>query len=532
MPESAPQPDPGRAGTEPLRVEPDLAGFLEQARTQRVIPVTARLIADTETPVSLYHQLAQQRPGTFLFESVEQGITSRYSFVGVRAAATLTVVDGEAVWQGQVPVGLPAADGSGGNPLEVLGATIDALHTPHPEGFPPMTSGMVGYLGYDIVRLLEKLPDTTTDDLQLPEVGMMLVADLAIFDHRTGEVWLIANAINHDNSPERADRAYADAVARLEAMAARLAQPREPLTRISTGAEPLPMIRQRSSEEFHGMVREAIEEIRAGEIFQVVPSQRFEVETDVDAFEVYRRLRLLNPSPYMYLLRMDGFDIVGSSPESLVSVKRGRVRTYPIAGTRPRGATPAEDAALEADLLADEKERAEHVMLVDLGRNDLGRVCRPGTVSVEEFMKVGRYSHVMHLEAAVTGVLAEGQTALSATLACFPAGTLSGAPKVRAMEIIDRLEQTRRGTYGGVVGWFDFAGDSDVAIAIRTALLKDGRAYVQAGAGIVADSVPQTEDEEAQNKAAAALRAISAAAALTPFTGSGSVSGPGEAERR
>uniref|UniRef100_UPI0004026275 anthranilate synthase component I n=1 Tax=Granulicoccus phenolivorans TaxID=266854 RepID=UPI0004026275 len=520
---------PGPPG---LRIEPDLAGFLESARTQRVIPVAARLYADTETPVSLYHQLAEQRPGTFLFESVEQGITSRYSFVGVRAAATLTVADGQAVWRGQVPVGLPAADGSGGNPLEVLGATIEALRTPHPAGFPPMTSGMVGYLGYDIVRWLEKLPDTTVDDLHLPEIGMMLVADLAIFDHQTGEVWLIANAINQDNSPEHADRAYADAVARVRAMAARLAAPREALTRIDSGAAARPVIRQRSSAEFHQMVREAIEEIRAGEIFQVVPSQRFEIETEVDAFDVYRRLRLLNPSPYMYLLRMDGFEIVGSSPESLVAVKQGRVRTYPIAGTRPRGATPAEDAALEADLLADEKERAEHVMLVDLGRNDLGRVCRPGTVAVEEFMKVGRYSHVMHLEAAVTGVLAEGQTALSATLACFPAGTLSGAPKVRAMEIIDRLEQTRRGTYGGVVGWFDFAGDSDVAIAIRTALLKDGRAYVQAGAGIVADSVPQTEDEEAQNKAAAALRAISAAAGLTPFTGAGATPGAEGAERR
>ena len=262
----------------------------------------------------------------------------------------------------------------------------------------------------------------------------------------------------------------------------------------------------------------AVEEIKAGEAFQIVVSQRFEVDTTADALDVYRVLRLLNPSPYMYLLRMDGFDIVGSSPEALVTVKGDVAITHPIAGSKPRGATPAEDAALETELLADPKERAEHVMLVDLGRNDLGRVCQPGTVEVVEFMDVRRYSHIMHLESTVTGTIAEGRSALDVVLAAFPAGTLSGAPKVRAMEIIDELEVSRRGLYGGVVGYLDFAGDADAAIAIRTALIRDGVAYVQAGGGIVADSHPPTEDQESQNKAAAVVRAISVAQSFRPVT--------------
>lgn len=262
----------------------------------------------------------------------------------------------------------------------------------------------------------------------------------------------------------------------------------------------------------------AVEEIKAGEAFQIVVSQRFEVPCTADPLDVYRVLRRTNPSPYLYLLRLPGLAIVGSSPEALVTVDDGRAVTHPIAGSRPRGATPSEDAALEAELLADPKEKAEHLMLVDLGRNDLGRVCEPGTVEVIEFMKVRRYSHIMHLEAAVTGTLAPGRTAVDVTLSCFPAGTLSGAPKVRAMEIIDGLEVSRRGLYGGVVGYFDFAGNSDMAIAIRTALLKDGTAYIQAGAGIVADSVPAREDEESVNKAAAVVRAVQQAERMQRLT--------------
>ena len=500
-------------------VTPSAEEFRALAADRRVITVATRVFADADTPVSLYHRLAASRPGTFLFESVEHGKQSRWSFIGVRCAATLTSRDGQAVWDGHVPVGLPGADGSGGDPLDALRRSLELLVSGHPQpDLPPLTSGFVGYLGYDIVRRLEQLPQDTVDDLQVPELAMLLVSELAAVDHETGEVWLMANAINFDATDERVDETYADAVARVHRMVADLARPPEPLARVRTGPPAQVMARttrQRTSVDFQDSVRAAIAQIEAGEAFQIVVSQRFEIANAADAFEVYRQLRLVNPSPYLYLMRLDEFDIVGSSPEALVTVRSGEATTHPIAGTRPRGNTAAEDAALEAELLADEKERAEHLMLVDLGRNDLGQVCTPGTVEVIEFMQVRRYSHVMHLEAVITGQLAPGRTALDATLACFPAGTLSGAPKVRALEIIERLELTRRGTYGGVVGWFDFNGDSDVAIAIRTALIKDGTAYVQAGAGIVADSVPELEDAECRNKAAAVLRAILAAEALT-----------------
>ncbi|GAB3623228.1 anthranilate synthase component I [Mariniluteicoccus endophyticus] len=501
-----------------LAVTPSLEEFRELARDRRVVTVAARLVSDADNPVSLYQRLAQARPGTFLLESVEQGVRSRWSFVGVRTAATLTTIDGQAAWTGTVPVGLP----DGGDPLQVLRETLQLLACDRQEGLPPLASGFVGYLGYDVVRRLERLPRTTDDDLGIPELGMMLVTDIAALDHRTGEVWLLANAVNFDASDERVDEAYADAVSRVQEMARDLAAPREPLVRVASPAAVDPQVeRGTTDEEFEALVREAIEEIRAGEIFQVVPSQRFEVATSADAFEIYRRLRLINPSPYLFLLRMPdprgghAFDIVGGSPEALVTVGDGRAVTHPIAGTRPRGADEEADLVLERELVADEKERAEHVMLVDLGRNDLGRVCTPGTVEVLEFLQVHRYSHVMHLEAMVAGELAPGRTALDTTLSCFPAGTLSGAPKVRAMEIIERLEKTSRGIYGGVVGWFDLAGSSDCAIAIRTALVKDGRAYVQAGAGIVADSDPAAENQETKNKAAAVLRAIAAAERLS-----------------
>ena len=494
-----------------LPITPDLAGFAAAAATPgtRVISVHTRLLADDLTPIGLYHQLCGERPGTFLFESADNGVWSRYSFVGVAAAATLSERDGRAVWSGRELVGLPA----GGDPLQVLRDTLAALHTPRHPDLPPFVSGMVGYLGYDVVRRLEHLPDANPDDLGIPELVMMLASDLAGLDHHTGEVWLVANAINFDDSDERVEDAWADARDRVIALAARLAEPAEPLVAAQGGSAP-GVDRQRTAAEFEDAVRAAVEAIRAGEAFQVVLSQRFETPCTADPLDVYRVLRRANPSPYLYLLRFDAWSIVGSSPEALVTVTDGHAVTRPIAGTRPRGRGAAEDKALEAELLADPKERAEHLMLVDLGRNDLGRVCRPGSVKVVEFMHVRRYSHVMHLEAAVVGESQPDRTALDVTLSCFPAGTLSGAPKVRAMEIIDRLEVSRRGLYGGVVGYFDFAGNSDVAIAIRTAVLKDGRAYVQAGAGIVADSVPALEDAECRNKAAAVLGAVGTAGAL------------------
>ena len=500
-----------------MTISPDLDGFRRLAADRRVISVHRRLLCDSETVVGLYARLAANRPGTFCFESVEQGgVWNRYSFIGVNSAATLSERDGEAVWTGHVPAGLP----SGGNPLEVLRDTLRLLHTERDPELPPFTSGMVGYLGYDTVRRVEVLPDTNPVDIDIPELVMLLASDLAVVDHHRGEVWLIANAINFDATDERVDQAYEDAVRRVEAMTAALASPGPSLVADPGPADPapVPVRRQKTSEQHMAAVRAAVEEIRAGEAFQIVVSQRFDVDCTADAFDVYRALRLSNPSPYLYLVRLDGFDVVGSSPEALVTVQNGQALTHPIAGSKPRGATAAEDAAYEHELINDPKERAEHLMLVDLGRNDLGRVCAPGTVEVVEFMEVRRYSHIMHLESSVVGKVAEGRTALDVLLACFPAGTLSGAPKVRAMEIIDELELSRRGLYGGVVGYFDFAGDADSAIAIRTAVIKDGVAHVQAGGGIVADSDPVAEDTETQNKAAAVIRALGIAAARQPLT--------------
>ncbi len=492
-----------------MNISPTLEEFVEMARSRRVISVHARLRLDDLTPIGLYDALCAQREGTYLFESAEAGVWSRYSFVGVRAATTLTEENGRAVWRGRELVGI-----HDGDPLTVLKQTLAELATPAVEGLPPFHAGMVGYLGYDTVRRLEKLPDNCVDDLQLPEMVMMLSSQLAVLDHHRSEVWLIANAINFDGTDEGAERAYLDAVVAVNEMADTLSKPRRSMAQPVTDSIAPEVHRQRDPEEYQGAVRAAIEEIRAGEAFQVVVSQRFDVACDADALDVYRSLRLTNPSPYLYLLRLPGFDVVGSSPEALVTVSDGLATTRPIAGSRPRGRTDAEDKALAEELLADPKERAEHIMLVDLGRNDLARISEPGSVVVHEFMNIHRYSHIMHLEAAVSGRLAEGRTALEATLSCFPAGTLSGAPKVRAMEIIDELEVSRRGLYGGVVGYFDFAGNSDVAIAIRTAVLKDGVAHVQAGAGIVADSVPETEDAECSHKAAAVIAALGIAAGM------------------
>ncbi|MGW5075202.1 anthranilate synthase component I [Rhodococcus sp. NPDC004095] len=497
------------------------AQFRALAAEHRVVPVTRKVLADAETPLSAYRKLAADRPGTFLLESAENGRSwSRWSFIGAGSPAALTVVDGEAAWYGNVPAGAP----SGGDPIVALGQTLELLRSERLPDLPPLTGGMVGFMGYDIVRRLERLPSHAVDDLQIPEMVMLLATDLAAVDHHEGAITLIANAVNWDGSDERVDEAYDDAVARLDAMTRALTAP-APST-VSTFTKVVPEFRrQRTTEEFGAGVRRLISEIEAGEAFQVVLSQRFEMDTDAAPADIYRMLRASNPSPYMYLVNIPdgsggtGFTIVGSSPESLVTVKEGTATTHPIAGTRWRGATEEEDLLLEKDLIADEKENSEHLMLVDLGRNDLGRVCEPGTVKVHDYRHVERYSHVMHLVSTVTGRLADGKHALDAVTACFPAGTLSGAPKVRAMELIDELEPTRRGIYGGIVGYLDFAGDADTAIAIRSALVKDGTAYVQAGAGVVADSDPVYEDTEARNKAMSALSAIAAAGTLRALGG-------------
>jgi anthranilate synthase component I len=474
---------------------------------QPVVAVRRTLLADAETAVGVYRKLAGGRPGTFLLESAEQGRQwSRWSFVGVRSAGVLTEVDGRATWVGE---GLPTTSE---DPLEAVAEAAALLRSPkHPDD-PPLTGGLVGYLGYDVVRRLERLPDDNPDELGMPELALMLVTDLAVLDHAEGTVTLIANAMTGTS--------YDDAVARLDAMTADLAAPAPPtVSRVDLTAAP-EVVRRTSPADYEAAVEAAKEHVRAGDVFQVVLSQRFSVPTDVDALDVYRVLRHSNPSPYMYLLRFAGrespYDVVGSSPEALVTVTGDRAVVHPPAGTRPRGATLAEDQRVAEELRADPKERSEHVMLVDLARNDLGRVCVPGSVDVSGFMRVERYSHVMHLVSTVFGTVLPGRTAMDVLRATFPAGTVSGAPKPRAMEVVEELEPVRRNLYAGTVGYLDVGGDMDMAIAIRTAVLHDGTAHVQAGAGIVADSDPAAEQAECEGKAAAVLRALAAAATVAP----------------
>ncbi|MGB4688765.1 MAG: anthranilate synthase component I [Candidatus Nanopelagicales bacterium] len=504
---------------------PSLEQFCELAAAQRVVPVSRTLLVDHVSAIGLFHALCGDRAGTFLLESAEAGVQwSRYSFIGVHSAAMLTESKGEAIWTGRVPDGLPMQ----GTALEVLEATLEQLHTRKYslDGLAdfPFTGGLVGYMSYDIVRQWEGIGDSTTDSLDLPDLGFLLASDIAIVDHLQSTVTLIANAINFDNSPKRVEQAYADSVARLDRM-------QESLAKIeSTGGVPIPVLetelalpsRNTKEEIYLNNVDTIKEYIRAGDAFQVVLSQRFSVPTQASALSIYRILRSTNPSPYMYLVRVPNpknieevdFEIIGSSPEALVTIRDQHAVVHPIAGTRWRSADLDRDRELAQDLLEDKKERAEHLMLVDLARNDLGRVCTPGSVNVVDFMHVERYSHVMHLVSTVTGDLAEGENAFTALRATFPAGTLSGAPKPRAMQIIEELEFERRGLYGGCVGYFDFAGNLDMAIAIRTALLKNGNAHIQAGGGIVADSVPAQENDECINKAMAVIRAVALAEQL------------------
>lgn len=495
--------------------------FRDLARDHRVVPVIKRVLADGETALSAYRKLAADRPGTFLLESADVGQSwSRWSMIGCGSRTALTVVDGRARWIGTAPQGAP----EGGDPLDALRETLRLLHSELPlddVSAPPFTSGLVGYFGHDIVRFIErKLPDTCADDLEVPEMVQLLVEDLAVVDHHEGVIWLVANQINWDGSDERVDDAYDEAVARIGSMLAKLAQPMATPPAELDLPEP-EVRRQRTPEEHKRRIGICKERIRAGDAFQIVLSQRFEMDTAASALGIYRMLRMTNPSPYMFLLNVPdesmgatAFQVVGSSPESLVAVQGRKVITNPIAGTRPRGRDVEGDLLLEKELLTDEKENSEHLMLVDLGRNDLGRVCVPGSVKVHDFRHVERYSHVMHLVSTVTGQLAEGATAVDAFAATFPAGTLSGAPKPSALAIIDELEDTRRGVYGGTVGYFDFRGNTDQAITIRSGLVKGGTVYVQAGGGIVADSDPDAEDAETRDKAAAVLRAVAAAETL------------------
>jgi len=487
----------------------DLDTFREYAKSYNVIPVTRKLLADGETPIGVYRKLAQLKENTFLLESAEHGgVWSRYSFIGVSSQATLTEQDGQVFWSGVMPAGAP----QGVDPLTALRMSAAHLRSPKIAGAPSLTGGLVGYLGYDSVRRLEKLSELAANDLKIPELQFMLTSDLAVMDHSEGTITLIANVINWDGSDERVDEVYELAIQRLDKMQSDLSQPLPGnLAYIDQRHEPS-FTRNITETDFLQKVAQVKEEIKSGEAFQVVLSQRFATECKADSIDVYRMLRLHNPSPYMYFLRFEnGLDVVGSSPEALVKVTEGKVLVHPIAGTRKRGNDPEVDEQIAKELLADPKERAEHLMLVDLGRNDLGRVCKPGSVEVIEFMNIERFSHVMHIVSTVSGELAQSKAPIEALFATFPAGTLSGAPKPSAMEIIENLEPTRRGLYGGALGYIDFTGNIDTCIAIRTAVIKDGMAYVQAGAGIVADSDANLENQECINKAAAVLGAINAA---------------------
>ncbi len=484
----------------PLR--PDRERALAWLREGRSVPLYREVLADLETPVSAYLKLAGDRP-SFLLESIESSERlGRFSFLGGDPYLVLSMRDGVARFREN---GVERTE-SFSDPMAVIDAELAQRKAVALPELPRFQGGAVGYLGYETVRYFEDIPLPAEDDLKLPDLVLMFVDTLVVFDHLTHSMKLVAHAVS-SGDPE-AD--YDLAVERIERLARRLTSPAVagaaiPAARPRNGGR---TILNRTRSDFEAAVRKAREYIVAGDIIQVVLSLRIARELRVPAFTVYRFLRTVNPSPYMFFLDLQEMQVVGASPEMLVQAEGRRVRTRPIAGTRPRGANPEEDQAMACELLADEKERAEHVMLVDLGRNDVGRVARRGSVEVTEFMSVEKFSHVMHIVSQVEGDLRSGETATAALRGCFPAGTLSGAPKIRAMEIIAELEPTRRGLYGGAVGYFSFSGDIDTAITIRTMLAKDGYGYVQAGAGIVADSDPETEFQECQNKARALLRAI------------------------
>jgi len=487
---------------------PSREEFIQLAKEHTLVPVWREVLGDLETPVGAYRKLGAE-PNSFLLESVEHGERwGRYSFIGCDPFLVMSSRDGVATFEGTPPPGVEDAP----NPLTALERALDAYRAPALPGLPPLHGGAVGYVGYDAVRYIERLPQTTTDDLQMPELWLMFTGRLLVFDHLRQRLTVISNVAIGDDPA----RQYDEAVEGAEALVERLAstpthgRPSSPTLEADVGDVASNIGRG----TFMANVVKAKEYIASGDIFQVVLSQRFQMPTTADPFDVYRVLRLINPSPYMFFLQYPGSALVGSSPEPHVRVQGREAIIRPIAGTRPRGATEDEDRKLADELLSDSKERAEHVMLVDLARNDLGRVSAAGTVRVEQLMDVERYSHVMHIVSEVHGELAPGRTAFDAFKWAFPAGTVSGAPKIRAMEIIDELESARRGPYAGAVGYFDFSGNLDTCITLRTALIKDGTAYVQAGAGIVADSVPEVEDDECRNKARALLSAIKAAEEL------------------
>lgn len=498
---------------------PTRESFLELCANARVVPVIREIFSDSISPLGIFETLAEENEGSFLLESAEQGVWSRFSFVGVKVRGRLIQEAGDPVrWisvdgQSSLPLDLHLQLPS--RPLDALALIQNAW-----SGSPvipdlPLTSGLVGTLAWDIIRELEELPAGPKDDNPFPRVSFSLIQDLVVVDHHSSSLYLVSNVFIEGQCEAELVALYDQALANVNNMVRTLGESKTPyLADLELASEP-PVSTNQRKEEFVQMVEQAKEYVRIGDVFQVVLSQRFQTETGSSALEMYRVLRSLNPSPYMYLLngsdKTGDYAVVGASPESLVTVSANRVTTHPIAGSRPRGRDWEEDHSLELELLGDKKETAEHLMLVDLARNDLLKVCEPASVMVSEFMQVHRFSHIMHLVSTVEGELKKGLSPIDVFKATFPAGTLSGAPKPRALEIITQLEPTARGIYGGVAGYFDFAGNSDLAIAIRTAVVRGGLATVQAGAGIVLDSDPTAEFEETKSKARASLRAISGA---------------------
>jgi anthranilate synthase component I len=493
-----------------VRMRPTLAEFRALAADHTVVPVWTELLADLETPVAAYAKLVGDGTG-FLLESVEHGERwSRFSFVGRDPRATLVLHNGLIEVDGEIPRSIPLDQGI----LAALEALTAEYRAPHLSELPPLQGGVMGYLGYDVIREVEHLPDGPVDDRQFPDAVMSVIGSLAAFDHWRQRVYLIESTPVLGLDSAGLDDAYAQAVKRVEQAVTDLCRPLaySPVEPPVVG-EDLPALKSSMPNgQYQQAVEVAKEHIRAGDIFQVVLAQRYDLTLGADPFDVYRVLRQVNPSPYMYFVRHPEITIVGSSPEPMVQLIDGQVISRPIAGTRRRGRTDEDDRRMAGELKENPKEVAEHIMLVDLARNDVGRVARFGTVKVDELMTLERYSHVMHLTSQVTGGLVDGLGPIDVLRATLPAGTVSGAPKVRAMEIIDALEPCKRGPYAGVVGYVDFAGNLDTAIAIRTMFVaRTGEAYLQAGAGIVADSFADDEDLECRNKAAALLAAIPAA---------------------
>ena len=493
---------------------PDRQSFHDLAKNHSVIPVWRELLADLTTPVSLFARCVGEGEG-FLLESVDRGESwGRWSFIGLNPLLTMTSRNQVIEVEGVLPEGVDTDNGM----LKALEDLLERYQSPQIEGLPPLHGGLIGYLGYDVVREIEVLPNAPEDDRGFPDAIMSIIGDLVAIDHWRQRAFLLVNVLLSEGSDqEEINQAYDDALSRLDSLAAAGALPLdEPLMEPPSGQDEVPEVLSTMTEDaYTAAVDAARDYILNGDIFQVVLSQRFDVELEAEAFDVYRVLRQINPSPYMYFLRYEEMTVVGASPEPMVQLLDNQVISRPIAGTRWRGRSENEDKRMASELLEDPKERAEHIMLVDLARNDLGRVVEFGTESVEELMILERYSHVMHLTSQVTGNLADGITPIDVLKATLPAGTVSGAPKVRAMEIIDELEPVKRGPYAGVVGYFDFSGNIDTAITIRTMLIKDGIASVQAGAGVVADSDPRLEYLECQNKAKALLVAIPSARRMT-----------------